>query len=234
MAKRIIDLTLEIKNNMVCQDAFQSSIYVPLVSHEQSLADGCGTPDDPFTSTWNYLGIIEHIGTHVDAYFHMNPDGTPIDKMPLDLFFGKAVCLDMSGIPERGKITVKDIEEAESKAGVKIEGHIVLFYYGIHNKYFPSKEVLRRNPEITPEVVKWLKDHGSKMHGVEGPSTDIMDLKLFPSHRACRDLGGISHYEWLVNLEELIGKGEFEFYGIPLKLKNGSGSPVRAFAIVDD
>ena len=51
--------------------------------------------------------------------------------------------------------------------------------------------------------------------------------------RICRELG-ISHMEWLVNLEDLIGLGEFEFFGVPLRFKGGSGSPIRAFAIVDD
>jgi kynurenine formamidase len=48
----------------------------------------------------------------------------------------------------------------------------------------------------------------------------------------CRDRG-ISHYEWLCNLEQLLGRGEFQFQGIPLNLKGGSGSPVRALAFVD-
>ena len=52
-------------------------------------------------------------------------------------------------------------------------------------------------------------------------------------HRLCRDLG-ISHFEWLVNLESLIGKGEFEFIGLPIKFKGGSGSPVRAVAILEE
>jgi kynurenine formamidase len=38
------------------------------------------------------------------------------------------------------------------------------------------------------------------------------------------------HYEWLVNLEQLVGKGAFQFTGYPLKLKGGTGSPVRAIA----
>ena len=33
--QRIIDLTLEITNKMLVQDAFQSNIYVPMVSHEE-------------------------------------------------------------------------------------------------------------------------------------------------------------------------------------------------------
>lgn len=41
-------------------------------------------------------------------------------------------------------------------------------------------------------------------------------------------------YTGLVNLD-LIGKGKtFMFYGLPLKIKEGDGSPVRAIAIIDD
>ena len=71
------------------------------------------------------------------------------------------------------------------------------------------------------------------MHGVEGPSTDRPTENAFSQHRMCRDLG-MTHWEWLVNLEELLGKGEFQFFGVPLKFKGGSGSPVRAFAIIDE
>lgn len=62
------------------------------------------------------------------------------------------------------------------------------------------------------------------MHSVEGPSTDKPSDNIFAQHRLCRDLG-ISHFEWLVNLEKLVGAGEFEFLGLPLKFKGGSGFP---------
>ena len=84
----------------------------------------------------------------------------------------------------------------------------------------------------TAEATRWLYDRGSRMHGVEGPSTDRPTENIFAQHRLCRDLR-ISHWEWLVNLEELVGKGEFQFFGVPLKVKGGSGSPVRAFAILN-
>ena len=45
---------------------------------------------------------------------------------------------------------------------------------------------------------------------------------------------GLTHYEWLVNLTALIGAGEFMFYGVPLLLDQGTGSPVRAFAVLED
>jgi kynurenine formamidase len=67
------------------------------------------------------------------------------------------------------------------------------------------------------------------VHGVEGPSTDKGGTTEFPNHRACRDRGLI-HYEWLVHLDQLVGKGEFWFVGYPLKWLGGTGSPVRAIA----
>ena len=36
-----------------------------------------------------------------------------------------------------------------------------------------------------------------------------------------------------LNLEELVGRGEFYFQGLPLKIHRGSGSPVRAIATID-
>jgi kynurenine formamidase len=40
--------------------------------------------------------------------------------------------------------------------------------------------------------------------------------------------------ECLQNLDQLIGKGRFRFIGFPLKIKGGSGSPIRAVAFLDD
>jgi arylformamidase len=37
----------------------------------------------------------------------------------------------------------------------------------------------------------------------------------------------------LINLSKLPTGKEFMFYGIPLKIKNGDGSPIRAFAILE-
>ena len=88
------------------------------------------------------------------------------------------------------------------------------------------------NPGLTAAATHWLADRGSRLHGIEVPSTDRPNDPSFPSHRVCRDRG-LSHYEWLCNLEELLGKGEFRFQGLPLKLDKGSGSPVRALAFLD-
>jgi kynurenine formamidase len=229
---RIIDLTLTITNGMPAHRSMPRPIYLPYLDHQGSRALGLGTPEDPFTSALEFMGMLNHVGTHVDAFVHTNPNGQTIDEMPLELFMGKAVALDLRHIPDLGTIDVADLEETERKSGVTIEGHIVLLNTGLHARHYPEDSVMSSNPGLSASATHWLADRGSRLHGVEGPSTDRPDDPAFPSHRVCRDRG-IAHYEWLCNLEELVDKGEFHFQGVPLKLHNGSGSPVRALAFLD-
>ena len=133
------------------------------------------------------------------------PTVKPVDEMPLDLFMGKAVCLDLRHIPDLGEITLAHMEEAEKKAGVKVDGHIVLLCTGFHKRTYPGLDSVWKNPQLTVEATQWMYDRGSRMHGVEGPSTDRPSDNIFSQHRLCRKLG-ISHWEWLVNLEELLGQ----------------------------
>lgn len=231
MSQRVIDLSLLIEDNMPAHKLFQRPVITTHLSHEKSASFNLGVPGDAMTFQTNFIAMVDHVGTHVDAFRHVNPDGAPVDEMPLEMFMGKAVCFDLRHIPDLGEITEKDMAEAEKKAGAKVDGHIVLLCTGFHERNYPSLDSVWKNPLLTVEATQWLYDRGSKMHGVEGPSTDKPTDDIFAQHRLCRDLG-ISHWEWLVNLEELIGKGEFQFFGPPLKFKDGSGSPVRAFAIV--
>jgi hypothetical protein len=72
-----------------------------------------------------------------------------------------------------------------------------------------------------------------KIFGVETISPDLVYLTdRYPTHRACAERG-ITHYENLNNLVEVVGR-RFDFYGFPLKLEIAYGSPVRAVAILEE
>lgn len=232
MAQRIIDLSLTIEDNMPAHKLFQRPVITTHMSHESSKASNLGVPGDAMTFQTNFIAMLDHVGTHVDAFRHVSPKGAPVDEMPLDMFMGKAVCFDLRHIGDLEDITAADMDAAERKSGVKVDGHIVLMCTGFHKRNYPTLESVWKNPQVTVEATKWLHERKSRMHGVEGPSTDRPSDNVFAQHRLCRELG-MSHWEWLVNLEELIGKGEFQFFGAPLKFKGGSGSPVRAFAILN-
>ena len=229
---QIIDLSVTIENNMPAHKNMPRPVFLPWMTHESCLAYNQGVPGDPFTTPIEFIGMLNHVGTHVDAFFHLSPTGATVDKMPLELFHGKAVCFDLKHIPDLGDIDVKDMEAAEKKSGVKVDGHIVLLNTGLHARHYPNDSVMFSNPGLTAQATHWLADRGSKLHGVEGPSTDRPNWAEFPSHRVSRDRG-ITHVEWLCNLEQLVGKGEFIFQAFPVKFKDGSGSPVRALAFLD-
>ncbi|WP_249975514.1 cyclase family protein [Vreelandella olivaria] len=228
----IIDLTLPLQDGLPALGRLARPVVIPHTTHEASKKFQQGTPDDLLTFTTFYMGMLDHTGTHVDALSHNNPEGATIDEMPVEMFMGKAVCLDLRHVGDRGDITRDALEAAEQQAGVKVDGHIVLMCTGLNARHWPNDTICTNNAQVTADATFWLYERGSMVHGVEGPSTDRVDENIFENHRVCRDLGMV-HYEWLWNLEALIGKGEFTFQGIPLRIKGGSASPVRALAFLE-
>ena len=89
----------------------------------------------------NFIATLDHVGTHVDAFRHVNPNGKPVDEMPLDVFMGKAVCFDLRHIPDLGDIAMAHMEDAEKKTGIKVDGHIVLLCTGFHKRTYPTLEL---------------------------------------------------------------------------------------------
>ena len=71
----------------------------------------------------------------------------PVDEMPLDLFMGKAVCFDLRHVPDLGDITVPHMEEGE-KAGVNLNGHIVLLCTGFHKRTYPTLDSVWKDKKL--------------------------------------------------------------------------------------
>jgi kynurenine formamidase len=227
----VVDLTLEFRHGMPVVAPWPPPLVLPFATHESSRHEALGEEDDVFTYAATYVSTLDHAGTHVDAPYHYDPRGATIDRCPLGWFAGKAVCLDVSSVRDREEIDVALLEAAEAEADVRVSEHIVLLHSGFHARHYPRASVLEANPGLTAAATHWLADRGSRAHGVEGPSTDLAGSRTMPSHRVCRDRGLI-HYEWLVNLHQLLGRREFEFIGYPLKLVGGTASPVRAVAVI--
>jgi kynurenine formamidase len=114
---RIIDLSLKLEDNMTAHKLFQSPIIITHKKHSETESYNLGVPDDPMTFQMYFLSTLDHVGTHVDAFIHINPKGDPVDEMPLDLLMGKAVCLDLRHIPDLGDVDVADLEEARRRQG---------------------------------------------------------------------------------------------------------------------
>ena len=64
--------------------------------------------------------------------------------------------------------------------------------------------------------------------GVEPAAPGVRGVSNKEVHRVCGELG-FTHYENLCNLHRLVGRGRVRFIGLPLKIRGGTGAPVRAF-----
>jgi len=174
----------------------------------------------------NVWVFVEHTGTHVDAPRHFFDEGDTIDKRPLENYVGWATVLDFSDVPPGYEIKREDIEERIKRLDFSIgKEWILLFYTGYSGKAGTSEWL--NHPILGEEACKYLLDLGVKAVGFDAPSPD---REPFPAHSILLPRG-VAIFENLANLEKLVGK-KFLFVGAPLKLVEGTASPVRALAII--
>lgn len=228
----LIDLSRELSHMMPRLPNHPSIIVTTYATHDEVReADGY-----EFTNATMALAMGDHAGTHVDAPIHFDaaPDALSIEQMPLETFFTEAVCLDLSHKELRSDISVADLEAAEQVAGVAIQaGDTVLLHMDFYRRTNGTIGYLTDFPGLTKESATWLGKKNINMFGVEAVSPGRPGRNNFEVHHVCRDMG-FTHIEGLVNLEKLVGKGRFRFIGFPLKIKGGTGSPIRAVAWIDD
>jgi kynurenine formamidase len=182
----------------------------------------------------NRLEMSEHTGTHVDALNHMGRQfrGQSIDTMPLAMFYTEGVCLDLSHKSLRELIELADLESALSEAGLEIKhGDTVLLYTDHYRRTFGTDD-WDHGPGISVDAARWLGLQGIAAFGVETASPGVRHVSNKEVHRICGELG-FTHYENMINLHQLIGRGRFRFIGLPLKIRGGTGSPVRAIAVFE-
>lgn len=227
----IIDLSQEIYAGMpVFKDLPEVKMEIHN-SHEEWA--GIKNPEKR-TPAVHKLELGEHTGTHVDAINHMAKqyEGQSIDKMPLSMFYTEGICLDFSYKKFKELIEPYEIETACQKANVEIKkGDTVLLYTDHYRKHFNS-ENWGNGPGLSIASARWLGEKGISAFGVETMSPGVPKVSNREVHHICGELG-FTHYENMINLHQLIGKGRFRFIAFPLKIRGGTGSPVRAVAIFE-
>lgn len=158
--------------------------------------------------------------------------GQSIDTMPLSMFYTQGICLDFSHKNLKELIEPDEIEDACSKANVEIEkGDTVLLYTDHYRKYFGT-ENWGNGPGGSIATARWLGEKQISAFGVETMSPGVPKVSNKEVHQICGELG-FSHYENMINLYRLIGRGRFRFIALPLKIRGGTGSPVRAVAVFE-
>lgn len=227
----IIDLSQEIYTGMPVFPGLPEVAITMHVSHEE----WDGVPDrDVVSPAVNRLELGEHTGTHVDAINHMAREyrGRSIDTMPLTMFYTEGICLDLSHKGPRELIEPLDLQYALGQASLQIKpGDTVLLYTDHYRRAFGTED-WPHGPGLSAGAARWLGEQAIAAFGVETMAPGVRKISNKDVHRICGELG-FTHYENLINLHELIGRGRFRFIGLPLKIRGGTGSPVRAVAVFE-
>jgi kynurenine formamidase len=228
---KVVDLTQEIYQGMPVFPGHLKTIVWDHVTHEETAK----IMTEGYSFTSKGLLLCDHGPTHVDAICHIDPSpGAPcVDEMPLETFFGPALCLDVSDLRENSLIGPDVIKDSEKKTGLEIQSDdIVLFYTGHYDRHYPGPEYLEGYSGFSVEAAEYLiEEKKIKNWGVDSPSPDRPPTTNYPVHLHYRKTG-VPHMENLCNLDKVAGK-RFTFFGFPLRIRGGSGSPIRAIAVLD-
>lgn len=227
---RLIDLSQEIYQGMSTFPMHQPTFIMTNMTFEENMRQ-TGSKTLGFSA--RNLLISEHCGTHTDGISEFKPGGPTVDKMPLETFWGSAICVDLSHIPASRLIQPEDLASAVKKSGQEIrQGEIFLMYTGHYDRNFGTDLYQTSYTGLSYKAGQWLAQQGVVNVCVDAPAIDNATDIDFSGHMACADFG-MTNTENLTIPRELVGK-RFLFFGLPLKIRDGSGSPIRAVALVED
>lgn len=172
------------------------------------------------------LFLSSHTGTHIDAPYHFVKNGLKIDQIPLDRLIGKAILIKLVKI-RNTSITKSDIILFEKKNGI-IPNHASVFFFTTWQKNLKKDNYFTENPGLDESSAKYLALKKINLVGIDSPSIDLGKNESFNVHHILSK-NNILIVENLTNLNK-IKSHEFNFTILPLKLKDATGSPVRAVA----
>ena len=213
----IIDLTLTVSDKI---PTFPGSPQPSFIPWENVKEDGYNL---------ELLFLSTHTGTHMDAPYHFLEKGAKIHEISLKKLVSEAAliqCRKSSG----QSITKIDIQKFEKKHG-KIENFSSIIFYTGWQKNLQKKYYFTNNPGLSVSAAKYLASKKISLVGIDSPSIDVGTDSKFSVHQIFAKKGMLI-VENLANLDK-IKSSKFHLVVLPLKLKNATGSPVRAIAFVE-
>ena len=217
------------------------------VNAEPFKREGSGAMTDKgyFYASGNY-SAAEHGGTHIDAPIHFAEGKKSVDQIELSQLNAPGVKIDVTAKTNADRdylVTVDDIKAWEAANGPIPEWGIILLYTGWGSKWPDKKTYLGTDqhgdeaakdlhfPGLHPDTTKWLVENRKfKAIGIDTASIDYGQSTDFKTHVTLMT-NNIPAFENVANLEKIPAKG-FHVIAMPMKIKNGSGAPLRIAAFM--
>jgi arylformamidase len=169
------------------------------------------------------IAMSVHNGTHADARFHFDTHSDSIDKVPLEVYVGRATVVDLAQAFSQSKdkhlVTREDIRPYAEQ--IAATSRLLLKT----DRWSDSTVFPQKIPVIAADVPAWLQKNGVRLLGVDLPSMDEIDSKSLQNHHALAG-AGIAIVESL-DLSD-VAAGIYNFAALPLKIAGADGAPLRA------
>ena len=209
----------------------------------ESLA--AGRTDAGYYYSANAFCTAEHGGTHIDAPVHFHEDGRAVDELPLENLIGPGVVIDVSAEATEDpnyRLTRAAIERHEAEHGKIPRDAIVLLRTGWSDRWPDALTYLGDDtrgdasdlsfPGYGEEAATFLvEERGATVLGIDTASIDYGRSTDFAVHRiaAANQVAGLEN---LTDLSALPASG-FIVIALPMKIRGGSGGPVRVVARIE-
>lgn len=232
---RIIDLTYPFD---------EQTVYWPKNKHFQRQDTARGMTAKGYWYASGTFSASEHGGTHLDAPVHFASSGISIDEIPIESLLGPAVVLDIREASQQNpdyELTVEDIHRWETQYGPIRPNDLVLLRTG-WGAYWPNQQQYLGSttphdprtlhfPGFSANAMAFLvQDRQIRGVGIDTASIDPGQSRDFQAHQI---LSMANRYaiENVAYLDQVPARGA-TVYALPIKIKDGTGGPVRIIALV--
>ncbi|XP_044761355.1 kynurenine formamidase-like [Coccinella septempunctata] len=230
--QKIVDLTWEFDEKTIYWPGFQKFNYTKKI----------GTSESGYWYAGNEFQAAEHGGTHLDAPYHFIKDGWKVADIPINRFFANAIMVDFSSeVEAHGSDYIVDAKLLESKlkSFEPIQNNTVLLIKYGWSKYWPDKKQYMRLDDEQVGHYPGLDNSSATVIAnddrfigiaVDTSSADAGISENYAAHRIL--LGRNMYILENTKMVEHFPEKMFTLVVAPMKLTEGSGAPVRIFAVL--
>jgi arylformamidase len=176
--------------------------------------------------TFSQLHLFPHNGSHVESGLHFFRNGTPIDRVPLGVFVGRAVVADLSCKQDRDRVSADDLQRAVKDAWRPADRLLIRTDHP--RRHLGDTDYWDQAPYLTPDAADWMVDQQVSLVGMDCV-TEQQGERAFPVHRRLL-AADIPLLENITNLHE-ITEPVVWLVALPIKVSDVEAAPVRAVVL---
>lgn len=223
----------------------ESTLYWPTAEPFEKRTVSEGHTEGGYYYSAYWIATAEHGGTHLDAPVHFYEGRETTDEIPLSRLIGDAVLIDVTTTDPNALISVSALKTWEAENGIIANNTIILLQTG-WGRYWPeAKRYLGtdergtaavaklRFPGLSKAAANWLvNERQIAAIGIDTASIDRGQSTDFQAHRVLAE-ASVPIFENVANLDQLL-INRFKVIALPMKLKGGSGGPLRIVAVLGE